>query len=377
MSSDLGKSAPTILIIDDEPVNVRLLEAILKVEGYATICAYNGPTGRELALDRQPDLILLDVMMAGESGFETCGKLKQDPRTADIPVIFVSALDDVNSKVTGLEADAVDYITKPLEVAEVVARTKRHLKTKTQYKKLIEKQANKLEQIHRAQQSILVRPEDLPAARFAVAYLPLMEAGGDFYDVFQVREGVFGYFVADVSGHDIGAAYATSALKVLLHQQARSTDSPAAILHLMNRALLPIMKFGSHVTACCAFLDRSANVLTVVSAGHPPIVHLTADGVFRLIGGEGDILGAFENVFFETLSMQVAYGDRLFMFTDGVIEWAGGKSTQRNAGLRELIEECITTMQLPVAEAVGTVVNRLLPNRSAMRDDLLLIGVQV
>ncbi|HTZ39726.1 MAG TPA: response regulator, partial [Syntrophales bacterium] len=108
-------SKGTILIVDDHPVNLRLLEKILSAAGYQTLTAENGPTGRELAVSRLPDLILLDIMMPGESGFESCEKMKKDPRTAHIPIIFLSAKTDVESKVTGLKIGAVDYMTKPFD----------------------------------------------------------------------------------------------------------------------------------------------------------------------------------------------------------------------------------------------------------------------
>ena len=106
---------PTILIIEDEPLNVKLLEAILKAEGYLTITAQNGVDGRTLAQTKLPDLILLDIMMPGETGFDTCTNLKKCPQTRDIPIIFISAMDDMASRVRVLGIGAVDYITKPFE----------------------------------------------------------------------------------------------------------------------------------------------------------------------------------------------------------------------------------------------------------------------
>ncbi|MBI5967932.1 MAG: response regulator [Deltaproteobacteria bacterium] len=103
MKAAIPKRPPTILMVDDNPVNVKILEAILKSEGYLTISASNGPDGIKLARTQLPDLILLDIMMPGEDGFNTCSKLKQDSLTTNIPVIFLSALDSISSKVKGLQ----------------------------------------------------------------------------------------------------------------------------------------------------------------------------------------------------------------------------------------------------------------------------------
>jgi len=118
----------TILIIDDVPLNVALLEMILQQAGYRTLSAFSGMEGRQLALQDKPSLILLDVMMPMEDGVMTCRILKADPRTTDIPVIFVSALDGVADRTSGFIAGVVDYITKPLKKTEVLEKIALHLR---------------------------------------------------------------------------------------------------------------------------------------------------------------------------------------------------------------------------------------------------------
>ena len=109
----MSESESTILIVDDSQLNVTLLDAILRPAGYRTLKALSGQEGRRLAQQHQPAMILLDITMPGEDGFTTCRILKSDPRTADIPVIFISALTGAESKVSGFSTGAVDYITKP------------------------------------------------------------------------------------------------------------------------------------------------------------------------------------------------------------------------------------------------------------------------
>jgi phosphoserine phosphatase RsbU/P len=218
--------SPTILVVDDTPTNLDLLQGVLEAEGFRTLTAADGPTARALSRAQQPDLILLDVMMPGETGFGTCSLLKSDPVTADIPVIFLSALDDVKTKVTGLKLGGVDYIAKPVDGEEVLARVRVHLRIRETNRALVGQHRARLEQLRDAQQAILMRPGDCPEARFAVYYEPLEEAGGDFYDVVELGAGIFGYFVADISGHGISAAFLTSAVKALLRQYAGPVFSP-------------------------------------------------------------------------------------------------------------------------------------------------------
>ncbi|ADK83074.1 response regulator [Sediminispirochaeta smaragdinae] len=111
-----------VLIIDDTPINLALLHDVLEVNGCKVFVAQDGRKGAELAKNRQPDIVLLDVMMPDFDGFETCRLLQSDEHTKDIPVIFLSALSDMESTLKGFRAGAVDYVTKPLRQEEVLAR---------------------------------------------------------------------------------------------------------------------------------------------------------------------------------------------------------------------------------------------------------------
>ncbi|MHC0061809.1 hybrid sensor histidine kinase/response regulator [Nostoc sp. UIC 10890] len=117
-----------ILLVDDNPNNLKVLSEAIQGCGWKALMATDGESAIEQTEYARPDLILLDVMMAGIDGFETCRRLKTNPITQNIPVIFMTALADSTDKVTGLEIGAVDYITKPFQQEEVIARLKLHLK---------------------------------------------------------------------------------------------------------------------------------------------------------------------------------------------------------------------------------------------------------
>ncbi len=118
----------TILVVDDMPTNLKVLSESIVESGWTILVAIDGESAIEQAIATQPDLILLDVMMPGIDGFETCDRLKQEPATQDIPVIFMTALTDAVDKVKGLQLGAVDYITKPFQAAEAIARIQVHLR---------------------------------------------------------------------------------------------------------------------------------------------------------------------------------------------------------------------------------------------------------
>src|SRR5262245_39353714 len=123
----LATEPPIILIADDQPLNVELLEQELGGAGYRTISVASGEEAIAAAAKRQPDLILLDVIMAGIDGYEACARLKASEATRSIPVIVLTVLTDTFDKVRAFRAGAVDYITKPFETEELLARVAVHV----------------------------------------------------------------------------------------------------------------------------------------------------------------------------------------------------------------------------------------------------------
>jgi phosphoserine phosphatase RsbU/P len=366
------EGVPSILVVDDEPTTVAVLVRMLGAEGYRTWSAGDGATGRALAAAHQPELVLLDVNMPGESGFETCRLLKSAALTADTPILFLSADDDVRSKVIGFEAGAVDYVTKPFQREEVLARVRTHLRLRRAHRALLEMQGARLAQLANAQQSILPAPADHPEANFAVYYRPLQEAGGDFYDFQRVGERVFDFFVADVSGHDVGTSLATAGLKALLHQNAGLSEAPGDVLRATNRVIRSILPSTQYVTLVYLRVNRAARRLTLVSAGHPPALVLRPGEAPLQFAATGDVLGAFDEVSFDVCEMKCSPGDRVFLFSDGMIELGGSRAD----GLARLSELCARHRELPLPELVRVVPAELFQGQPAA-DDLVFLGVEV
>ena len=147
MNSNQSPTIPaSILIVDDTPDNVRLLSTILTAQGYHVRKALNGQRAIATAQEFPPNLILLDVMMPEMNGYEVCAQLKASPKTCSIPVIFLSALDDVLDKVKAFDMGAVDYITKPFQNKEVLARVANQLTIQSQ-QQLLQEQTQQLEEV--------------------------------------------------------------------------------------------------------------------------------------------------------------------------------------------------------------------------------------
>ena len=136
-------SSNSILIVDDTPNNIRLLFDVLDRAGFDISVVKSGEKALEKLNNIQPDLILLDVMMPGMDGFETCRRIKANPENADIPIIFMTALSETENKVSGLQLGAVDYITKPIQVEEVLARVNIHLRLRNTQRQLSQEVADR------------------------------------------------------------------------------------------------------------------------------------------------------------------------------------------------------------------------------------------
>jgi class 3 adenylate cyclase len=156
-----GERKTKVLIVDDTPENIQVLMETLKGQ-YAIVAAINGEKALKMAVaDPRPDLILLDIMMPGMDGFEVCSRLKADPVTGDIPVIFLSALDDTANKVKGFMAGAVDYISKPFQPEEVHVRVNTHLTMSRLKQSLAEKNKELLAYSEQLEERVRERTAEL------------------------------------------------------------------------------------------------------------------------------------------------------------------------------------------------------------------------
>src|SRR5262245_59012781 len=202
--TDLSESR--VLIVDDVKANVDVLVGALRDE-YKLSVALNGESALRSAEKNPPDLVLLDIVMPGMDGYEVCRRLRAMPQTREIPVMFLSALEEVGSKALGFEVGGNDYLTKPFEIVEVKARVRSLLKAKAYSDAIREAIASELRIAREIQLGIL--PSDV-ASRARGTGLdihailePAKEVGGDLYEVLPLADGRILVVVGDVSGKGI------------------------------------------------------------------------------------------------------------------------------------------------------------------------------
>ncbi|HKJ97715.1 MAG TPA: fused response regulator/phosphatase [Desulfotignum sp.] len=366
----------TVLAVDDNLLNLKMIEKSLSREGYQIFIAGNGSEGRTIAREKHPDLILLDIEMPGENGFEVIRKLKEDAVTNPIPVIFLTGISDVNAKLKGFDLGAVDYITKPFHPLEVLARVRIHLKLSIATNSLIQNQAAKLLQVAQAQSAMLPVPENYPAARFGVYYKALQEAGGDFYDILNISDHITGYFVADFSGHDIKTSYLTASVKALLAQNCTPLYSPRESMKMVNAVLKEILPESKYLTACYMHMNRSTRTMTIVNAGHPPAACLPVQGDAYLVTSQGDVLGMFSDAHFGVSRIKVSKGDRFFVYSDGLVE-SVGKKINWSAGAGRLLPVFNDLRSFSFADAPGQLIRYLSAENNSPEDDVVVLCIEV
>jgi len=314
----------TLLLVDDAPANLQVATSILK-DIYKIRVATNGAKALALVKDAPPpDLVLLDVMMPGMDGYEVCTRLKADPETRDIPVIFLTGQTEIEDETRGFEVGAVDYIHKPFSPAVVKARVQTHLVLRGIREQLalqlltIQKE---LETARKIQMSIL--PSSIPQLAgldIAARYIPMTSVAGDFYDFILVDEKHLGILVADVSGHGMPAALIASMLKIALGAEMAHADDPAQVLLGLNQTLCG--KFQHHfVTAAYLFVDMLKGTLTYAGAGHPPLLlwGQSSQGV-RDVEENGLFLGKFPWATYTSRELPLNAGDWCLLYTDGIPE---------------------------------------------------------
>lgn len=374
--SSFSKHTITILVVDDEPANLMILEEVLSLAGYAPITADNGKDAVRKAHENCPDLILLDIMMPEEDGFAVIKKLKKNPQTAAIPVIFLTGSSDIEHKLRGFRLGAVDYIVKPFYPEEVMARINLHLKLARATDALVACQTEKIRQISEAQCQLLMKPEQLPAGKFSIYYNSLQEAGGDYYDVLELSPHIHSYFIADISGHDIATGFLTSALKALLNQNVSLIYSPAESMKMMDKVLKGILPPEKYLTACLVSLNRETNILTVVNAGHPPLLHIPQNGEAKFITCRGDAMGIVPNVFFEMQQISVRPGDRLILFTDGLLEDNLEKKLWPSQ-LPRLLAAAPDLKDMPYQVIPENLKNLLVSDDATLSDDIVIMAIEI
>jgi hypothetical protein len=243
--------------------------------------------------------------------------------------------------------------------------------------KKLEEAQHKLDAVRLSQKSLWVLPEEVPGAHFSVVYKSLNEAGGDLYDVFKVDNDLYGFFVGDVSGHDISTGFVAASMRALIKQNCRAGSNLIESVQTINKVLYELLSEMDYITGCYAVLDRSNKILKVINMGHPPIVYVPREGTPRRIVFAGDVLGAFEKAQYQIREFPVMAGDRFIMYTDGLQDCYTIKNSAEAGALtfHEALAEIVR--EAPLESLARSIFEKMYDPKKMIRDDVIVLGVEV
>jgi serine phosphatase RsbU (regulator of sigma subunit) len=386
MSYDAA-SAPgaDILVVDDTRANLRLLSRILTERGYQVRPVPDGALALAAARAEPPDLILLDIRMPEMDGYQVCEQLKADASTRDVPIIFISALDATRDKVNAFAVGGVDYITKPFQSREVLARVETHLALRRLHAQLQDANAKMERELALAgevQASFLPREwPSLPGWDLSLTLEPARDTSGDFYDVNLLPDGKLGILVADVVEKGVGAALFMALSWILVRTYAaRFPAQPELVLSAVNRRILEDTNAKQFVTVFYGILDPATGTLVYSNAGHcPPYVVSARQGenVPRLMR-TGLPLGLFADKTWERKTAHVDHGDVLVLYTDGITEAENAQEDFYGEG--RLVESVRANLGRPAQEiqdAIMADLRRFVGDAPTVQHDDIALAVVV
>ena len=383
-----------ILIVDDAMENVELLGDILK--NYKRSVALNGEDALKIISEKIiPDLILLDVMMPGMDGFEVCAKLKENPATRDIPVIFITAKSEVEDETKGLQLGAVDFIPKPISPPVVLARVKNHLELKSA-RQILELKNDELasrnkyitDSINYAKriQSAILQNEDQLKKIFPESfyfYQPKDIVSGDFYWFTEI-DNMKIFAAVDCTGHGVPGAFMSIIGNTLLNEivnMLKITD-PGQILNRLDKRVITelqkdinVQAFDGMDIAICVF-DSRKNILNVAGA-YRPVYYLQNNKLFEIKGDRKSIGDPKKASSFSTNSININTDTEVYIFTDGITD-------QNNLDGKKFGSPKLKELLRRIHKNEMNEQSRILKDEFEMhrcnetqRDDVLLLGVRL
>lgn len=333
------KNKPRILIVDDEPFNVDYLEQELEDLDYDLITAFNGQAGLEKIRSEKPDLVLLDIMMPIMDGFTVLQAVKADAELRTIPVIIVSANNDLSSVVKGIKMGAEDYLPKPFEPTILRARIsssleRKHLRDLEQmHLKSLQREMDIARDIQKEFLPQVI--PDPPGWEIAAYFKAANNVAGDFYDVFTLPDGNLVFIIGDVCGKGIGAALFMTLYRSLL----RATTTSSDLSNLSNRMQLSPLDRLEHAvsftnmyvttihadtftfaTTFIGLFDVGSGTLHYINAGNEPPYLVRRDGEMETLKPSGPAIGVFSDAKFSVRESHMEPGEMLIAFTDGIPE---------------------------------------------------------
>jgi len=371
------REPPLILIVDDNPANVEILQMRLMANSYDVITATEGEMGLNMAREKLPDLILLDIMMPKMDGFEVCRKLKGDPTLPFMPIILVTAKTESKDVVAGLEAGGDEYLTKPVDHAALVARVKSMLRIKSLHDTVLEQSTELKKQLKTATKiQTLFWPEmpELEAGGHIWAVsIPASYVGGDLYDVIKLPDGSLLAYVADVSDKGVPAALIMAALSSKIRSESRVHNDIGQLLSSINSSMYNLIsEEGFFATIVIVRFWPKSGKMQMALGGHLQPLWIVKDGLGDMPQLNGVSLGITANANYDKKEITLSPGESILLYSDGLIE--AENEEQELFGNERLINYARDKKDRQIGEGLLSEIRKWRGN-AIINDDLTMLEI--
>ncbi len=343
----------SILIVDDNPVNIFVIKKILKQAGYQDLVSLNSAQelfeyihfGKDSSRHNEIDLILLDIMMPEIDGLEVCRRLQKEEKFKDIPIIFVTALEDANKLAEALDMGAMDYITKPINKVELLARMRVALRLKSElnwHKEQEENLRNELDLATQVQRNLLSSPLREEHIKIEASYLPSFKLAGDMYYWYKIDENRYGIILLDVMGHGVSASLVCMFISSVLRETIKCLIDPELVMKDLNKYMTLLHNENDNIpyyfTAIYLVVNTEDRTIEYVNAGHPSgYVLVDETNVVELNRGSCAV-GFFDEIKVEKTVIPFEKNAQIVLFTDGVLEAIASDEFEAEEKLRNFTE---------------------------------------
>ncbi|MGK8832317.1 response regulator [Bacillus cereus] len=375
----------SILIVDDNPVNIFVIKKILKQAGYQDLVSLNSAQelfeyihfGKDSSRHNEIDLILLDIMMPEIDGLEVCRRLQKEEKFKDIPIIFVTALEDANKLAEALDMGAMDYITKPINKVELLARMRVALRLKSElnwHKEQEENLRNELDLATQVQRNLLSSPLREEHIKIEASYLPSFKLAGDMYYWYKIDENRYGIILLDVMGHGVSASLVCMFISSVLRETIKSLIDPELVMKDLNKYMTLLHNENDNIpyyfTAIYLVVDTEKRTIEYVNAGHPSgYVLVDETNVVELNRGSCAV-GFFDEIKVEKTVIPFEKNAQIVLFTDGVLEAIANDEFEAEEKLRTFTERKWGELEEEIEEFYKE------EQKEAQSDDMCLIMIQ-
>ena len=353
-----------VLVVDDNKLNRVVATTFLEKAGVGRVAqAADGAEALAMVGEFAPDLVVLDLMMPGMDGHETLRRLRADPTYRAVPVVVVSALGGIADRTKAFALGATDYIEKPINGDELVARARIHLGNRQLVRRLTayhETSLRDMAMLRAMQASLLPAPAMVAsvAERYGLVIDSFFAAssrmGGDLWGLFPLDEARLGLWMVDFSGHGVPAAINSLRLHMLLERAGVTMAHPPALLRDLNEQLAAMLFGGGHATMISAILDLEDDRIIFAAAGEPRIFLGGANGV-EALSARGAPLGTGAGASYEARSVPFAKGGFLCLLSDAAVLADSAGRTPDEAELLILVGDAATAGPAPLGRLMAAV----------------------